>query len=860
MAMPQTLAAANFLPEAPTLTNCDKERIHEINSIQSGGFLLALTPDWIIERASANCGAFLKLPLHDILGANLTALILPEAVHAIRNRLSSLYRQDVIERLFAIVLQEGGPGFDLAVHTSGDLIILEAEPSEEAGELNAGSMVRSMIDHVQHQHQVVDLTREAVRLVQALTGYDRVMIYQFHPDGSGEVIAERCRPSMEPFLGLRYPATDIPQQARALLIRNPIRILLDIDSPPSPLVSTKTFADTLTDLSMSSLRSHSPIHLEYLRNMGVAATMTISLLKNGALWGLIACHHRSPRTIGYERRTTAEVFGQILALLIDRCEREELITFEASTRQITADLLASVALAGVATKDVAQLANQLVNIVPCDGTAFCIDGSVTLKGSTPSVEEFEVLRSFLDGVSASRVYSSDEIESVCPAANSFKDRAVGMLAIPISTIPRDYLVFFRKETASTVKWAGDPNKTVEVIGQGEVRISPRKSFEAWQETFRGKSKQWTDAELRAAEALQITVLEVVLSLISATEAERKAASQTQDLLIAELNHRVRNILGLIRGLISQSRINAKDMDTFANVLGDRVHALARAHDQITAKNWGPGSFETLIATEAEAYLGPACNTIHMSGPPVLLIPQAFSTVALVIHELITNAAKYGAFCGEGGQVDISWRIGSQGELIASWEEIGGPPVQAPSHRGFGSTIIEASIPHELGGESSITFLATGVKANFTVPAQFIVLEERPLDAEATLPNAPQAGGLRGHVLLVEDNLIIALDAEAMLLSLGAERVLVASNVKDALAILDREKPSFALLDVNLGNQNSFPISDRLFEMEVPFIFATGYGSGINYPSDQNARPFITKPYTKDSIAKALGGIEPFIAR
>lgn len=859
MAMPKTFTLNTHPPEPPTLTNCDKERIHEIGSIQSAGFLLALTPDWIIERASANSGEYLNLPLEDILGANLTALLLPEAVHAIRNRLSSLYRQDVIERLFAIVLQEDGSAFDLAVHTSGDLILLEAEPSEDTGELNAGSMVRSMIDHVQHQHHVTDLTHEAVRLMQALTGYDRVMIYQFHPDGSGEVIAERCRPSMESFLGLRYPATDIPLQARALLVRNPIRTLLDIDSTPSPLVAAESSADEVTDLSMSSLRSHSPIHLEYLRNMGVAATMTVSLLKNGALWGLIACHHMTARTIGYERRTTAEVFGQILALLIDRCEREELIAFEASTRKITADLLASVALAGVATKDVAQLANQLVNIVPCDGTAFCIDGSVTLKGSTPTLEEFEVLRKFLDGVSASRVYSSNEIESVCPLANSFKDRAAGMLAIPISTIPRDYLVFFRKETASTVKWAGDPTKAVELLGQGEVRISPRKSFKAWQETLHGKSTPWTDAELRAAEALQVTVLEVVLRLISATEAERTAASQTQDLLIAELNHRVRNILGLIRGLISQSRVNAKDINTFADVLGDRVHALARAHDQITAKNWGPGSFETLIATEAEAYLGPAWNTIHMSGPPVLLIPQAFSTLALVIHELITNAAKYGAFCGEGGHVDISWQIGPQGDLIARWVEIGGPPVTVPTHRGFGSTIIEASIPHELGGESSIAFLATGVRVSFSVPAQFIVMEEKPINPATTTADTPQTGRLKGHVLLVEDNLIIALDAEAMLLSLGAERVLVASNVKDALAILDLEKPSFALLDVNLGNQNSFPIADRLFEMEVPFIFATGYGSGINYPSDQNARPFITKPYTKDSIAKALGGIEPFVA-
>ncbi|MCA3696556.1 response regulator, partial [Aquidulcibacter sp.] len=136
---------------------------------------------------------------------------------------------------------------------------------------------------------------------------------------------------------------------------------------------------------------------------------------------------------------------------------------------------------------------------------------------------------------------------------------------------------------------------------------------------------------------------------------------------------------------------------------------------------------------------------------------------------------------------------------------------------------------------------------------------QPINAATTTADIPLVGSLQGHVLLVEDNLIIALDAEAMLLSLGAERVLVASNVKDALAILDREKPSFALLDVNLGTQNSFPIADRLFEMEVPFIFATGYGSGINYPSDQNSRPFITKPYTKDSIAKALGGNALFIA-
>ena len=835
------------------LTACDREPTHQIGSIQAGGFLIGISNDWIIERMSANCCELFGLKQEALLGANLSSILLPDAVHTIRNRLAALSRPDTVERLFALRLQEGGKNYDLAVHISDSLTIIEVEPSEDVGDLNAGAMVRSMLDHMHGQSSVLDLTQEAARLMQALTGYDRVMIYRFHPDLSGEVIAERHRASMEPFLGLRYPATDIPQQARALLVRNPVRTLLDIHAKDSPLLATAAFRNDPADLSMSSLRSHSPIHLEYLRNMGVAATMTISLLKNGALWGLIACHHRTPRRIGYERRTTAEVFAQILALLIDRCERDEVLAFEVASQKRNADLLASIALDGIDNQDVSYLANQLLDFVPCDGTAFCIDGAVTLKGSTPSRIEFETLRTFLDGVAANKVYSTANIAQVCPLAKTFADRAAGMLAIPISTIPRDYLVFFRKETVTTVLWAGDPSKAVDGREKGTERLSPRKSFEAWQQTVRGNSLAWSEAELQAAEAWQVTILEVALRLISANEAERKAANKTQELLIAELNHRVRNIFGLIRGLISQSRINANDVDVFAKVLGDRIHALARAHDQITAKNLGPGSFRTLIATEAEAYLGSASSTLQLAGPPVLLIPQALSTMALVMHELITNAVKYGAFSRKGGHVNVTWTTNKEGSLVVDWLEAGGPPVSAPTHRGFGTTIIKESIPHELNGRSTVDYAITGVRVHLEVPAQFVVMEEEDVDLLAETVVAPPQGQLGGDVLLVEDNLIIALDAEAMLLSLGARHVFVASNVKDALAILDHETPTFALLDVNLGAQNSFPIADRLFEMNIQFIFATGYGSGINYPPDQKSLPFITKPYTRESIAKALGG-------
>jgi light-regulated signal transduction histidine kinase (bacteriophytochrome)/CheY-like chemotaxis protein len=851
--MPEKSSTPTSTTSSDDLTACDLEPIHQIGSIQAGGYLIGISSDWIIERMSANCDALFGLAQEELLGANLSAILLPDAVHAIRNRLAALSRPDTVERLFAVRLQERGKDYDLAVHISDDLTIIEFEPCEDVGDLNAGAMVRSMLDHMHGQTSVRDLTQEAARLVQALTGYDRVMIYRFHPDLSGEVIAERHRASMESFLGLRYPATDIPKQARALLVRNPVRTLLDIHAKDSPLLATASYRDEPADLSMSGLRSHSPIHLEYLRNMGVAATMTISLLKNGALWGLIACHHRTARRIGFERRTTAEVFAQILALLIDRCERDEVLAFETATQKSNADLLASIALGGIDNQDVAYLAKQLLDFVPCDGTAFCIDGAVTLNGSTPSRLEFENIRTFLDGVAASKVYSTNHISKDCPEAKSFADRAAGMLAIPISTIPRDYLVFFRKETIATVTWAGDPAKAVSKQETGAERLSPRKSFQAWQETVRGNSLAWTEAELRAAEALQVTILEVALRLISTAEAERKAANQTQELLIAELNHRVRNIFGLIHGLISQSRINANDVDVFAKVLGDRIHALARAHDQITAKNLGPGSFRKLIATEAEAYLGSASSTLQLTGPPVLLIPQALSTVALVMHELITNAVKYGAFNRKGGHVDVTWTISKEGSLVVDWCEAGGPPVSAPTHRGFGTTIIKESIPHELNGKSTIEYAVTGVRVQLEIPAQFVVMEKEDVHLLAETVVSPPQGQLGGDVLLVEDNLIIALDAEAMLLSLGARHVFVASNVKDALAILDHETPTFALLDVNLGTQNSFPIADRLFEMNIQFIFATGYGSGINYPPDQKSPPFITKPYTRESIAKALGG-------
>jgi light-regulated signal transduction histidine kinase (bacteriophytochrome)/CheY-like chemotaxis protein len=834
---------------AVDLNNCDREPIHHINSIQPIGFLIAVDRDWVIARISANAADHLNVTIKFLLGAPLDSVITGEAVHSLRNRVAVLSGEDAVERAFAVRLQVDGARYDLAIHRSGDVIVIEAEPSIPAGDINAGAMVRSMLGRMQGK---ANLMHEAARLMKSLTGFDRVMIYRFHGDGSGEVVAERREAGLEPYLGLRYPASDIPRQARALLIRNPVRALADVNAAPSPLLPLPDGFNAPLNLSLSTLRAHSLMHIEYLQNMGVAATMTVSLVRDGMLWGMISCHHMTPRHVGFEQRTTSELFGHMLSFMIEKRERADIVTYEHHTRELRERLIAEVIERGTVAKSIAKLADGMQELVPCDGVAVYMNGAVTLSGKTPSMAECLALQSFLDRNAVGQIFATSELGQVYAPAKDFTDRAAGILVLAISRSPRDYMVFFRHEVAHAIKWAGKPDKNVGP-GPDGPRLTPRKSFEAWSEIVRGHSAEWTAAELSAAEIMRVTLLEMVLHIVDTTGAESRAATQKQELLIAELNHRVRNILGLIRGLVAQSRLSAEDVETFSTVLGNRVHALARAHDQITAKNWGPSPLRALIGVEASAYLGSGAARVTFDGPAALLQPQAVSTVALVIHELLTNAAKHGALSGATGQVAITWDFDLEDNLMLIWDEAGGPPVATPNRRGFGSTIIERSVQHELQGQSTIDYRPTGLYARFAVPGRHVVRGDNDLLAPAKIVIVDKAvpTGISGTILLVEDNMIIALEAEDLLLAAGADSVLVASTVAAAFRLLATMTPDFALLDVNLGSEMSWPIATRLRELGVPYIFCTGYGDGIEYPLEHRSVASITKPFTIDAIARAF---------
>ena len=356
-------------------------------------------------------------------------------------------------------------------------------------------------------------------------------------------------------------------------------------------------------------------------------------------------------------------------------------------------------------------------------------------------------------------------------AAAFAEHAAGVLAIPLSRSPRDYIMLFRRELVHEIKWGGDPAKVVEDDEQG-LRLSPRKSFAAYASMVRGKCLPFTAQDRRIGEAIRQAMIEVILRFSeSAGDAQRQAA-QRQDLLIAELNHRVRNILSLIRGLITQSEKSAIDVSNYVGSLNGRVQALARAHDQITRQDWGPAALATLFEDEIAAHCGNGVERLVLAGPAVLLQPQAISTMALVVHELVTNSVKHGALSTIGRIHVTVEAIDGEGVWLR-WRERGGPAVRAPQRRGFGSVIVERTVPFDLQGKAEIRFAVSGLEADFFIPQEHVAFASTasaPEGARDANPGDPLAlperplDGVR--VLLVEDNMLIALDAEEMLNDLG----------------------------------------------------------------------------------------------
>jgi two-component sensor histidine kinase/CheY-like chemotaxis protein len=337
------------------------------------------------------------------------------------------------------------------------------------------------------------------------------------------------------------------------------------------------------------------------------------------------------------------------------------------------------------------------------------------------------------------------------------------------------------------------------------------------------------------------------------QTERKEASVRQRILNEELNHRVKNILALIKSLVSQRPAPAQNLAQYVEALKGRIMALAFAHDQVIRSDGG-GSLRQLFDAELSPY--PAAQ-VDLTGADLGLDARALSVMALVIHELATNAAKYGALSSAAGRVKVGWSVGESGSCEIAWRESGGPPVFAPSRNGFGSALLNRSIPFDLNGASRIDYSESGVGADFSIPAAHI-LKVIPTDApgySARSGPAPGGGEIKGkRLLLIEDQFVIALEAEEILRRAGAATVETAATVRDALNLLLSYFPDLAILDLNLGGDTSVAVAEELRRRSIPFIFATGYGDSAFIPKHMRHVPVVRKPYSSEALTKALADV------
>ena len=505
------------------LSTCDHEPIHLIGAVQPHGALLAVrATDWGIDYASENCADFVGAPPEVVLGMSLAELI----GEANASRLSAFPLQPSTPEL----LRPWFFGFETAAgnalrveclpHRNHDHIILEflhPEPAP-APVWEDEILRRGIISELVKPDALAELADISAEIIRNVTGFDRVMIYRFAEDKHGEVIAESTVRS-DSFLGLHYPASDIPDPARRHFTLNVMRSIPDINSERVAIVNRSgQVADAEAarplDLTFSKLRAVAPVHVEYLNNMGVQASLSISLITNDRLWGLIACHHYDTRLLSSSRLRFAELLGSTISALLQSIENTNQLRRSIATEK-TAFKIEQQARSGAPLRElIVNQATVLMQLMNAEGLLLSLAGNVTTAGTVPAHGlNFQKLRAQLvDGV-ATTSHLSDLIDM----DDDQMQTAAGAAFLELSNDGTDYLVFLRKHFEQTIRWAGKPDKIETRNEDGVTRLSPRGSFALWREERRGQSRPF-DALDRDA----LRILRRALFALNSLEHERAA--------------------------------------------------------------------------------------------------------------------------------------------------------------------------------------------------------------------------------------------------------------------------------------------------------------------------------------------------
>ncbi|WP_213814467.1 sensor domain-containing diguanylate cyclase [Glaciihabitans sp. dw_435] len=474
--------------EQQRLDNCAQEPIRTPGSVQPHGALLAIDADNTIVIASDNTGSVLGTPAADLLSTNVVDLIGSDVAALVARFFVD--RDATTNPISAVV---ANTRFDLIVHRSGELVVLEFEPATTELGYQSAPGIYSAIRRLAQETTVAGLWAAVARELRELTHFDQVMVYHFYPDGHGEVVAEQIVEGMNPYLGLHFPASDIPTQARELYLTKLSRLIASTSHDGAALITTAEAPVTTFDLSYAELRSVSPVHLQFMRNMGQGSTLSLSLVHDGTLIGMITCAHRTPHRVPFVLRQGLEILASQVGLQLHSMREIDRLTREMELRTLRLRLIGQ--LAGNHSIAEALIGGELtlLDLIPAAGAAVRLSGTVTSVGDTAPDHHITAFADavrdkfgLLSIVTDSLAVDHPELAALLPAV-------AGVLMVPLGA-DGDFLAWFRPEISQTIQWLGDQRPA-----NRETPLSPRNSFSSWTQSVSGVSDPWAGLETEAAE-------------------------------------------------------------------------------------------------------------------------------------------------------------------------------------------------------------------------------------------------------------------------------------------------------------------------------------------------------------------------
>lgn len=648
-------------PLEQAIERCAQEPIQIPGSIQPHGFLLVLDEHELkVLQASENVEQWLGLPASELPGMEFHTLVSEH--FDLRGQLGYLPDSEVFPfHIGDVRLRQGAPNQQMLrvlAHRHDQVLILEFEPSQRSAGTAYQSdyypLVRTFVGTLHQVTSIDDLLLQSVQQIKRITGFGRVNVYSFDAEGTGKVLAEEADPGYPRYLGLCFPAADIPRQARELYRVNRIRLIEDANYQPSPLVpNCNPRTGKPLDMSFAALRSVSPVHLQYMRNMGTLASMSLSLVVDGKLWGLVSCHHDQPRPVDFQTRTACELLASVLSLQIESRESHDSTRSLLGLREHIVRMLASMADHDSVSTGLLALPQVLLTFAGASGAAIISAERCDLIGDTPPQAQVNALVHWLAHRGEETLFHTDNVRRDIDELPELARHVGGLLAVAISQVHSHYLVWFRPEQVRQVNWAGKPDKATSPQGH----LSPRNSFDQWQEEVRGFSAPWSPMTLDAVVELRSAVLGIVLRKaeeLAQLAGELKRSNKELEAFSYSVSHDLRaplrhiagyaELLGEIEGehFSERGRRFLSHIGEAAHFAGSLVDNLLNfsqmGRSALRLADVDLGTLVQAIRAELEPDYQGREIIWEIAPLPTVIADPAFINMAL--HNLIANAIKY----------------------------------------------------------------------------------------------------------------------------------------------------------------------------------------------------------------------------